>query len=68
MVSCFLGGAVLSAITSSLYGSAGWSGVCILGGVTGLLALVTWVLTEASAPARAGRKRGLRPVREGAGD
>jgi predicted MFS family arabinose efflux permease len=68
MVSCFLGGAVLSAITSWLYGSAGWSAVCILGGTTALLALVTWVLTEVSARARAGRKRGLRPVREGAGD
>jgi predicted MFS family arabinose efflux permease len=45
MVSYFLGGAVLSALTSTLYASGGWSGVCLLGAVTAGLALVVWVLT-----------------------
>jgi predicted MFS family arabinose efflux permease len=45
MVSYFLGGAVLSALTSTLYASGGWSGVCLLGAVTASLALVVWVLT-----------------------
>jgi predicted MFS family arabinose efflux permease len=45
MVSYFFGGAVLSALTSSLYASDGWSGVCLLGSVTAGLALVVWILT-----------------------
>ena len=45
MVSYFLGGAVLSALTSTLYASGGWSGVCLLGAATAGLALVVWVLT-----------------------
>jgi predicted MFS family arabinose efflux permease len=45
MVSYFLGGAVLSALTASLYASGGWGGVCLLGAVTAGLALVVWVLT-----------------------
>jgi predicted MFS family arabinose efflux permease len=58
MVAYFLGGAASSAISSSLYGSDGWGGICVLGGATALLALVGWVLTEAAArrrpdPARA---------------
>ena len=52
MVAYFLGGAALSAITSSLYGSDGWSGVCVLGGATALLALVIWAVTEVAARRR----------------
>ncbi|HEX3977315.1 MAG TPA: MFS transporter [Solirubrobacteraceae bacterium] len=52
MVAYFLGGAALSAITSSLYGADGWGGVCALGGATGLLALVIWAVTEAAARRR----------------
>jgi predicted MFS family arabinose efflux permease len=52
MVAYFLGGAALSAITSSLYGSDGWGGVCVLGGGTALLALVAWAVTEAAARRR----------------
>jgi predicted MFS family arabinose efflux permease len=51
MVAYFLGGAALSAITSSLYGSDGWGGVCVLGAATALAALVAWIVTEA-APRR----------------
>jgi predicted MFS family arabinose efflux permease len=46
MVSYFLGGAVLSALTASLYASDGWSGVCMLGAVTAALALVIWTITS----------------------
>ena len=49
MVAYFLGGAALSAITSSLYGSGGWGGVCVLGAGTALLALVAWAITEVAA-------------------
>lgn len=49
MVAYFLGGAALSALTSSLYGSDGWGGVCLLGGATALLALIAWAITEAAA-------------------
>jgi predicted MFS family arabinose efflux permease len=52
MVAYFLGGAALSAITSSLYGSEGWGGVCMLGGATALLAVVAWVVTEVAARRR----------------
>ena len=53
MVTCFLGGAVLSALTSSLYASDGWSGVCALGAATAALALGVWTVTEAIARLRA---------------
>lgn len=46
MVSYFLGGAVLSALTSSLYASAGWGGVCALGTATATAMLLVWVLTS----------------------
>ncbi|HEY6524867.1 MAG TPA: MFS transporter [Solirubrobacteraceae bacterium] len=52
MVAYFLGGAALSAITSSLYGSDGWTGVSVLGGATALLALVVWAVTEVAARRR----------------
>ena len=55
MVSYFLGGAVLSAATSSLYASGGWSGVCVLGAVTAALALATWAISSISFRARARR-------------
>ncbi len=52
MVAYFLGGAVLSAVASSLYGSDGWGGVCMLGGATALLALAVWAVTEVAARRR----------------
>jgi predicted MFS family arabinose efflux permease len=48
MVAYFLGGAALSALTSSLYGADGWGGVSVLGAATALLALVAWTVTEAA--------------------
>jgi predicted MFS family arabinose efflux permease len=48
MVAYFLGGAVLSALTSALYGSGGWSAVCLLGAGTAGAALLIWLLSEAA--------------------
>jgi predicted MFS family arabinose efflux permease len=48
MVAYFLGGALLSAITSSLYASDGWSAVCLLGGGTAAVALAVWAITQAA--------------------
>jgi predicted MFS family arabinose efflux permease len=56
MVAYFLGGAVLSALTSTLYAADGWGGVCILGGATAALALAVWTATEAVARVRPGRR------------
>jgi predicted MFS family arabinose efflux permease len=67
MVACFLGGAVLSAISSSLYAAGGWSGVCVLGGVTAALAVAVWVTSEWTMRSR-GAHRPQRPVGAGAGD
>jgi predicted MFS family arabinose efflux permease len=53
MVAYFLGGAALSALTSTLYAGDGWDGVCILGGATALAALVVWAVTETTARTRA---------------
>jgi predicted MFS family arabinose efflux permease len=47
MVSYFLGGTVLSAATSALYSSGGWSAVCVLGAVTAGAALLIWLLSDA---------------------
>jgi predicted MFS family arabinose efflux permease len=46
MVCYFLGGAVLSALSSALYSSDGWDGVCVVGATTGLLALLLWAAAE----------------------
>ncbi len=46
MVAFFLGGAVLSAVTSLLYASDGWGAVCVLGALTATAALVLWGVTE----------------------
>lgn len=60
MVSCFLGGAILSALSTTLYASAGWSGVCILGGVTAAVALISWVISFVALRAGAARSGGPR--------
>jgi predicted MFS family arabinose efflux permease len=49
MVSSFLGGAILSALASTMYSSAGWGGVCALGAAVMALALLTWAFTEDTA-------------------
>jgi hypothetical protein len=53
MVAYFLGGAALSAITSSLYASDGWTGISVLGGATALATLVVWTVTQLAARRRA---------------
>ncbi|HEY5428603.1 MAG TPA: MFS transporter [Solirubrobacteraceae bacterium] len=54
MVAYFLGGAVASALSSALYAADGWTGVCILGASSALLALVVWAVTESGARRGAG--------------
>jgi len=57
MVSYFLGGAALSAISSAVYSSDGWGGVCVVGAATGLAALALWTAAELRSrlPATAGQ-------------
>jgi predicted MFS family arabinose efflux permease len=50
MVAYFLGGAAFSAITSTLYGSAGWGAVCVLGAITSAVGLCLWLTTERVGP------------------
>jgi predicted MFS family arabinose efflux permease len=45
ITSMFLGGAALSAITSALYSSDGWSSVCVLGAAITLAGIAVWALT-----------------------
>ena len=45
MVAYFAGGAVLSAVTSSLYAADGWAGVSVVGAATSALALAVWAAT-----------------------
>jgi predicted MFS family arabinose efflux permease len=46
MVAYFLGGVALSALTSALYASGGWSSVCVLGAATATFGLIAWLLSE----------------------
>ena len=52
MVSCFAGGAVLSALASTLWASGGWSAVCLLGAGTAVVGLVVWVAAGVAARGR----------------
>jgi predicted MFS family arabinose efflux permease len=45
MVSCFIGGAVGSAVGSQVFALYHWAGVCILGAVVGLGALAVAIAT-----------------------
>lgn len=44
LVSAFAGGAIASALTSALYATVGWPGVCALGAVVALVGIATWAL------------------------
>jgi predicted MFS family arabinose efflux permease len=46
MVAYFTGGAILSAVTSAVYPSTGWTGVCMIGGASALGALLVWGATR----------------------
>ena len=65
MVSFFAGGAVLSAVSATVYASDGWTGVCVVGAITAALGLTAWVITELVA--RNGRRAARQPLVEGAG-
>jgi predicted MFS family arabinose efflux permease len=49
MVSFFLGGAALSAVSSAVYSSDGWDGVCVVGAASALAALSLWAAAELRA-------------------
>ena len=51
MVCYFAGGAIGSAIGSSVYESHGWAGVCVLGGVIGTVATVAALVDGFRRPA-----------------
>ncbi|MDL5157268.1 MFS transporter [Actinomycetospora termitidis] len=44
LVSAFIGGGIASALTSGLYATVGWAGVCALGAVVALIGVATWAL------------------------
>ncbi|HEX4672377.1 MAG TPA: MFS transporter [Solirubrobacteraceae bacterium] len=46
MLAYFAGAAAMSAAASALYGSDGWTGVCVLGGAVAAAGLVVWLVTE----------------------
>jgi predicted MFS family arabinose efflux permease len=52
MVAYFLGGVVLSALTSALYSTGGWGAVCALGGATAALGLIAWLASEKAMTGR----------------
>jgi len=57
MVAYFLGGTALSAATSALYATGGWSGVCVLGACTAAVALIAWMLSERAGVERLRQRR-----------
>ena len=67
MVSYFIGASVLSAVTSALYASDGWSGVCVLGSATAALTLAVWVMSSLALRGRLRRSR-LAPATDSVGD
>jgi MFS family permease len=46
MLAYFGGAAAMSAAASALYGSDGWTGVCVLGAAVAATGLLIWVVTE----------------------
>jgi predicted MFS family arabinose efflux permease len=61
MVSYFLGGAILSALTSTLYSSAGWDGVCLLGAITAAVTLAVWLASTYASRRRRRRSAHTEP-------
>ena len=57
MVTYFLGGAALSAISSAVYSTDGWTGVCVVGAATGLAALALGPPPSSRAASRGPRRR-----------
>ena len=46
MLAYFAGAAAMSAAASAVYGSDGWTGVCVLGAAVAATGLVAWLVTE----------------------
>jgi predicted MFS family arabinose efflux permease len=53
MVSSFVGGAVFSATSASVYAAGGWGDVCVLGAGIGIAAVAAWVITGGARRSRA---------------
>ncbi|MGZ4182775.1 MAG: MFS transporter [Solirubrobacteraceae bacterium] len=60
MLAYFAGAAAMSAAASALYGSDGWTGVCVLGAGVAATGLVVWLVTEATVARLASAGHGLR--------
>ncbi|AZS72245.1 MFS transporter [Streptomyces lydicus] len=60
MTSYFVGGAVGSALTSAVWGMAGWSGVCVLGAGLALVVVALWVADRMRRRASGGGRTGRR--------
>lgn len=43
MTCYFIGGAAGSLVSAAAYGAAGWSGVCLCGGIVSLAGLAAWL-------------------------
>ena len=56
MLAFFLGGVAGSTLAAVVYGAAGWSGICVLGGALGVSALAVWLGTPRRV-SRPGRPR-----------
>jgi predicted MFS family arabinose efflux permease len=59
MTSYFLGGATGSGLSSALYASHGWAGVCVVGAAFPVLGLVVWLVQSASRLRRPAPAAGL---------
>ncbi|MFD7669131.1 MFS transporter [Streptomyces sp. NPDC059788] len=64
MTSYFVGGAVGSALTSAVWGAAGWGGVCVVGAALGAAVAAVW--TAERLRARGGRSGAQSAAPEGA--
>lgn len=66
MVSYFIGGAIGSAISATVYARSGWDGVCLVGGIFATAALVLWAVMLLP-PLRRFEERVTPPVATGDG-
>ncbi len=62
VISMFLGGAIASAATATVYAMAGWFGVCALGTGFAAFALAFWLTTERGQPVRRNGGHGIQPA------
>ncbi|MCX4640648.1 MFS transporter [Streptomyces sp. P9-2B-2] len=58
MTSYFVGGAIGSALTSAVWGAAGWHGVCVLGATLAAVVVALWALERMRRRAAGGGRKG----------